>query len=198
VKAALLISGADRRKYGKLKDELANNYLLGTDQYPDTFEKALRILGNNQTTTNSLPYRLSPNDTGVAFLQRGGRDGRGAGRGGQGRGDDKSENTGSGATGDDVSTMTGRTGGGESKTNSKGESHCFNCGSPSHWAYKCPQLSNKQQAQLHMNVEAQEEQGGKKEEAQEGHQLLHVTLAQGGELPDDRAYLDGYSTVTAF
>ena len=31
VKAALLISGADRRKYGKLKDELANNYLLGTD-----------------------------------------------------------------------------------------------------------------------------------------------------------------------
>jgi len=68
VKAALLISGADRRKYGKLKDELANNYLLGTDQYPDTFEKALRILGNNQTTTNSLPYRLSPNDTGVAFL----------------------------------------------------------------------------------------------------------------------------------
>ena len=33
VKAALLISGADRRKFGKLKDELANNYLLGTDQY---------------------------------------------------------------------------------------------------------------------------------------------------------------------
>jgi hypothetical protein len=32
VKAALLISGADRRKYGKLKDELANNYLLGMDQ----------------------------------------------------------------------------------------------------------------------------------------------------------------------
>jgi hypothetical protein len=49
-----------------------------------------------------------------------------------------------------------------------------------------------------MNVEAQEEQGGKEEEAQEGHQLLHVTLAQGGELPDDRAYLDGCSTVTAF
>ncbi len=75
VKAALLISGADRRKYGKLKDELANNYLLGADQYPDTFEKALRILGNYQTTTNSLPYRPSPNNTGVAFLQQGGRGG---------------------------------------------------------------------------------------------------------------------------
>jgi len=69
VKAALLISGADRLKYRKLKDELANNYLLGTDQYPDTFEKALRILGNYQTMTNSQPYRPSPNDAGVAFLQ---------------------------------------------------------------------------------------------------------------------------------
>ena len=44
MKAALLISGADKRRYGKLKDELANNYLLGTDQYPDTLDKAVRIL----------------------------------------------------------------------------------------------------------------------------------------------------------
>ena len=97
-----------------------------------------------------------------------------------------------------MSTMTERTSGGGSKTNSKGESHCFNCGLPSHWAYKCPQLSNKQQAQLHMNIEAQGEEGGKEQEAQEGHQMLHVTLAQGGALPDDRAYLNGCSTVTAF
>jgi hypothetical protein len=32
VKAAFLISRAEKRRYGKLKDELANNYLLGTDQ----------------------------------------------------------------------------------------------------------------------------------------------------------------------
>ena len=95
-----------------------------------------------------------------------------------------------------MSAMTGRTG--ESRTNSKGESHYFNCGSPSHWVYECPQLSNEQQAQLHMNVEAQDEEGGKEQEAQEGHQMLHVTLAQGGALPNDRAYLDGCSTVTAF
>ena len=49
-----------------------------------------------------------------------------------------------------------------------------------------------------MNVEAQEDQGRKEQEAEEGHQLLHVTLAQGGALPDDRAYLDRCSTVTAF
>jgi len=56
VKAALLISGADRRKFGRLKDELANNYLLGTDQYPDTLEKAGRILSNYQSTNVNAPF----------------------------------------------------------------------------------------------------------------------------------------------
>ena len=79
VKAALLISGASRSKYGKLKDELANNYLLGRNQYPE-YEKAQRILSNYQNTRMAAPYRASPNVTGVAFLQRGGgRGGRGAG-----------------------------------------------------------------------------------------------------------------------
>ncbi len=150
VKAPLLISGASRSKYGKLKDELVNNYLLGTNQYPDTCEKAQRILSNYQNTRMAAPYRASRNDTGVAFLQRGGsRGGRGAGRGGQEShrgGGTKTEGSGTNESGasDDVSTMTGRTGGDTAKTNSKGESHCFNCGLPSHWAYKCPQLSGEQ------------------------------------------------------
>ncbi len=75
VKAALLISGADKWRYSKLKDKLANNYLLGSDQYPDTFDKALRILGNYQTNKSSTPFRASPDNTGVAFLQHGGRGG---------------------------------------------------------------------------------------------------------------------------
>jgi hypothetical protein len=45
VKAALLISRSDKRRYGRLKEQLANNYLLGMDQYPDMLEKASRILG---------------------------------------------------------------------------------------------------------------------------------------------------------
>ena len=36
VKAALLISGADKSRYGGLKNDLGKNYLLVTDQYPDT------------------------------------------------------------------------------------------------------------------------------------------------------------------
>jgi hypothetical protein len=35
-------------------------------------------------------------------------------------------------------------------------------------------------------------------ELEEGHQLLNVSLMQGGALPDNRAYLDGCSTVTDF
>jgi hypothetical protein len=48
VKAALLISGVDKKRYGNLKEQLANIYILGTYQYPNTLEKALRILGNYQ------------------------------------------------------------------------------------------------------------------------------------------------------
>jgi hypothetical protein len=73
IKGALLISGTNKRCYGKLKDKLANSYLLGSDQYPDPFNKATRILGNYQTMLRpALPYKPSSNDTGVAFLQRGG------------------------------------------------------------------------------------------------------------------------------
>ncbi len=75
VKAALLVSGADKRRYGKLKEELANNYLLGSDQYPNTFEKTMRILGNYQVGKTSMPFRTSPNDTGVAFIQQRGQEG---------------------------------------------------------------------------------------------------------------------------
>ncbi len=47
-----------------------------------------------------------------------------------------------------------------------------------------------------MNLEAQDEPT--QEPAKEAQQLLNVMLAQGGELPDNRVYLDGCSTVTAF
>ena len=157
-----------------MKDELANNYLLGTDQYPDTLEKVGRILANYQTTRIGTLYRGNPNNTGVAFLQQGGRGSRG-GRGGSAGCGVKSEGGGSNestAAGDNVSTMTGRAGGEAAKTNSKGESHCFNCGFPN-WAYECPQLSSEQQSQLHMNLEAQEE--STQEPAKEAQQLFNGT-----------------------
>lgn len=72
VKAVLLISGVGHCRYGALKDTLANNYLLGSDQYPGTFKKAMWVLGNYQGTKTSVPYRANLEDLGVAFLQQGG------------------------------------------------------------------------------------------------------------------------------
>jgi hypothetical protein len=91
--------------------------------------------------------------------------------------------------------MTGKSGDGP-MTNSKEESHCFHCGGANHWAYECPVLTGDQQGQLHINLQAQDNTGGGQEE--ERHQLLNVTLAQEGALPDNQAYLDGCSMVTAF
>ncbi len=109
VKTALLISGADRNRYWKLKDELANNYLLGTDQYPDMFDKAMRILRNYQVIRSSRPFRGDGNESGLAFLQRGGS---GRGRGGRGLGAGQGLPTGTDAGGGrgDASTTTGGSG----------------------------------------------------------------------------------------
>jgi hypothetical protein len=43
------------------------------------------------------------------------------------------------------------------RTSRKGDSHFYNYKATDHWAYECPQLSAKQQAQLQMNLEAQDE-----------------------------------------
>ena len=54
----------------------------------------------------------------------------------------------------------------------------------------------EQQEKLHMKLEGQAEGDGYQDA--QAHQLLNVTLLQGGSLPDHWAYLDGCSTMTAF
>jgi hypothetical protein len=83
VKLALLISRADKQWYRRLKNKLANNYLLGTDKYPNNFDKALCILGNYQVSMPNRPFQASGNESGLAFIQKGGQ---GGGRGGRSRG----------------------------------------------------------------------------------------------------------------
>ena len=48
VKAALLISRADKWRYGRLKEQQANNYLLRTDQYLDTHRGSLEITNSQR------------------------------------------------------------------------------------------------------------------------------------------------------
>ncbi len=195
VKAALLISGANKQWYGWLKNKLANNYLLGTDQYPSTFNKALCILGSYQVSTSNRPFQMPGNESGLAFIQRGGQ---GQGRGGRGRGagggaGTTEANTGSGRG--NVSAMTGGLGERQApRINQAGDLNCYNCSATDHWADECPELTSEQQAQLNMVVET----GEKTEEQHEGHQLLNASFLQGETLPDNRVYLDGCSTVTTF
>ncbi len=75
VKAALLISSAHKAQYGRLKEQLANNYLLGTDQYPNMLEKATRILGNYQVAKTSQFGERKSKRGGLAFIQKGGHGG---------------------------------------------------------------------------------------------------------------------------
>ena len=66
VKAALIISGSNKRRYGGLNNDLGNNYLLGTVQYPDTTKKARVLLGNYKPPRQ--PQRHQPRDDGGGFL----------------------------------------------------------------------------------------------------------------------------------
>ncbi len=69
VKATILISRASKARYARLKEQLANNYLLGMDQYPNTLEKATRILGNYQGV-KPTPYGEQKSEGGgLAFNQ---------------------------------------------------------------------------------------------------------------------------------
>jgi hypothetical protein len=183
-KAALLISGADKRRYGRLKEQLANNYLLGTDQYPDTLEKASRILGNYQVAKGP-PFgdrRNTNKGGGLAFLEQGGaragrgRGGRGAQTAGRGGGD-------SAAGGGDAASMSNSTiASGGTRTNNPGDSHCHHCRGDGHWANECPELAEEQQAQLHMTVEGTGEEN--EQAGQTAHQFFHASMVQGEELPD--------------
>jgi hypothetical protein len=137
-KVALLINGADKTRFGRLKDKLANNYLLGTDQYPDTYKKIMRI---HQTTKTNRPFQGDSTKSGLAFIQRGGRgpgcEGCG-GRAGRGSSARDQADTGGGA---DASSAT--TGFGDQasmavtpRVKKAGDSHCYNCGKTDHWAYQ--------------------------------------------------------------
>ena len=150
VKAALLISGAEKRRYVGLKNDQGNNYLMVTDQYPDTTEKA-RVLLRNYKPPRQQQRHQPIDDGGVAFIQRGrggsggrGRDDRGGCSGGTGRGN---------AT--VVSAISEE--GSAARSNCNGETHCFQCGEEVHWANMCPLLLEEQQSQLQMNIVVEDE-----------------------------------------
>ena len=127
VKDALLISGADKRRYGGLKSDLGNNYLLVTDHYPDTTEKARVLLGNYKPPRQQ--QRHQPSDDGeFDFIQRG------QGYSGGHRRDDRGGRSGVTGRGNTTTVSTISEEGSVICPNCNGETHCFHCGEKGHWA----------------------------------------------------------------
>ena len=62
--AALMLSGANIKKYRALKNELSNSFALGNNNYPDTMEGVLDLLNNYtvQTTTSRASTATSSNN----------------------------------------------------------------------------------------------------------------------------------------
>jgi len=82
---------------------LQNAYLKGQDDYPKTFEEAKRLLSNWKAPQTSTFIRPPARSNGVAFIQS----------------DGKAESNPKDKPGKQVP---------KKKSNSKGESHCYNCG----------------------------------------------------------------------
>ena len=133
VKAALLISGADKRRYGGLNNDLGNNYLMGTDEYLDTTEKARVLLGNYKPPRQQQ-HNQPRDDGGVSFIQRGRGDSRGRGRDNRGvcSGGTNRSNA------NVVSSISEE--GSVARSNRNGETHCFYCGEDGLWENVCPLL----------------------------------------------------------
>ena len=76
--AALMLNGANRDKYGELKRGMAENYVTGTSEYPESTEAVLRILnayvppvGWNRRVKQEAG---NPSDEGAMFAQPSGDD----------------------------------------------------------------------------------------------------------------------------
>ena len=166
VKAALIISGAEKRRYGGLNNDLGKNYLLGTDQYLDITEKSRVLLGNYKPPRQQQRYQPR-DDGGVAFIQRGRgdsggrrRNDRGGCSGGTGRGNVTT-----------VSTISEEKS--VARSNRNGETHCFHCGEEGHWANMCPLLLEEQQSQLQMNIIVEDEASDEENELKKRERQLH-------------------------
>ncbi len=75
--AALMLSGVNKSKYGKLKRSMAENYVTGTSKYPESPEVVLCIL-SAYTPSPGWNRRLKQEggggDEGAMFVQSDGRD----------------------------------------------------------------------------------------------------------------------------
>ena len=66
--STLFIANSDRRRYGRLSEELENDFTRGRDDYPHDLVQAFRLLNEYK---NWNPRQVIPKTSGVAFAQKG-------------------------------------------------------------------------------------------------------------------------------
>ncbi len=66
--SCMLLRGADKSRYHQLKVDLSNDMTKGTDNFPKTMVKTMRIL-NNFVPPPRLQRLRDPDDEGLAFVQ---------------------------------------------------------------------------------------------------------------------------------
>jgi hypothetical protein len=172
--AVAFINKADRSRYGRMIEDLANNYLMGQNNYPITLTQAYNLLVNwQQDPRNMVHYGAGPND-GVVFAHHG---------------DEEEQTDEEGGTGTTLVQDTPRRG--------KGHITCFNCKKKGHYKSECPEIVNN------TNSDDQDTGTGTSLFAN-GTTDESVVLTQGekrsglSNIPDCWVLLDSQSTVDVF
>ena len=72
MKVAIFLDGSNLEKYKNLKNDLENDFSKGTDNYPPTLERAVRLLKKyNCFLYTKQGVNLMPNEEVVAFIENG-------------------------------------------------------------------------------------------------------------------------------
>jgi Zinc knuckle len=129
--AVAFVLSADRNRFGKLVEDMENDYLQGRDNFPKSLTAAYNLLTNWKQDPRYAMRYIGPANDGVSFTNV------------DGAGQDE-----------DVALLnTGKKGTDKQKGNTRDKSHitCHKCNEQGHYANECPSQDRQSAAQMLMS-----------------------------------------------